>query len=465
MFSTPQILQILKTANLLIGGLVFLSLIWVHLVSKREFESTAAKRSLVAAFILPWPWLLMALLPVPATIAASWLILTILPLLLMLIPTGNPKNFPNTHPKDRIDERTIMFSRNALKPDTDNFNQYYNDHPEHKKSDDHFRTLAGLMSPQSGKYEPLAFAAAEASFQSVDELSSLVEGMPHPEKAPVEPATVTKFIKGWALKLGADSAGITKLKDYHVYSIKGRGPRFGQPIDLANDFTHTHALAFTVEMDHQQLGAAPDSPTIMESGQQYMHAGTIAVQLAQFLRNLGWEAEAHIDANYRVICPLVARDAGLGEIGRMGLLMTPNLGPRVRLGVVTSNMPLTPDHRNFNPSVLHFCSICKKCADICPPSAIPKDDPISINGISRWQVNQEKCFTYWCSIGTDCGQCMKVCPYSHPDTLLHRVVRWGLGKSFLFRHFALKMDDLLYGRRPLSHKTADWIPRKSSKTK
>ena len=66
----------------------------------------------------------------------------------------------------------------------------------------------------------------------------------------------------------------------------------------------------------------------------------------------------------------------------------------------------------------------------------------------RWRIDQEACFTYWCAAGTDCGQCMKVCPYSHPDTLLHNLVRWGLKRSWLFRHFALRMDDLLYGRRP-----------------
>ena len=32
------------------------------------------------------------------------------------------------------------------------------------------------------------------------------------------------FLKGWAEKLGAVSCGVTALRDYHVYSIKGRGP-------------------------------------------------------------------------------------------------------------------------------------------------------------------------------------------------------------------------------------------------
>ena len=81
----------------------------------------------------------------------------------------------------------------------------------------------------------------------------------------------------------------------------------------------------------------------MESARRYLDSGAIAVQLALFLKGIGYRARAHIDGNYRVVCPLVARDAGLGEIGRMGILMTPALGPRVRIAVVTTDFPLVPD--------------------------------------------------------------------------------------------------------------------------
>lgn len=92
--------------------------------------------------------------------------------------------------------------------------------------------------------------------------------------------------------------------------------------------------------------------------------------MATFIRNLGYEARAHIDGNYEVVCPLVARDAGLGELGRMGLLMTPRLGPRVRISVVTTNLPLVTDEPLNDYSVTDFCTICKKCADACPSQAI-----------------------------------------------------------------------------------------------
>ncbi len=433
-----------------------LGLLWLHLVSRSEIEELAARRSAVAAVLVPAFFLLLAFLPLPGWIPSLFIIVIAAGGFVLLIPSGPAAGFEDAHATKRLDERTIMFSRAALKPGTANFEKYYEEFPHHKESDDNFRRLPGLMDPGSGKFEPLSFHAAGASFETVGQLVDLVEGKPADQKVEISPEEATVFLKGWLEKLGACSSGVTVLKDEHLYTIKGRGEKWGQPVERR----HRFAIAFSVEMDHRQMGTAPEGPTLMESGQQYLHAGSVATQIAVFIRRLGWEAEAHIDGNYKVICPLVAKDAGLGEIGRMGLLMTPMLGPRVRLGVITTDFPLNTDEPCFDPSVLHFCSICKKCATVCPPGAIPKGGREEIAGAKRWQLNSEACFTYWCAMGTDCGQCMRVCPYSHPNTLLHRMVRRGLSHSKLFRHFALKMDDLLYGRRPKPMKPDSWLPKR-----
>jgi reductive dehalogenase len=210
-------------------------------------------------------------------------------------------------------------------------------------------------------------------------------------------------------------------------------------------------------MSHEMLKTAPAAPVVMESGQQYLNAGVIALQVATFIRNLGYEARAHIDGNYELVCPLVARDAGLGELGRMGLLMTPKLGPRVRISVVTTNLPLITDKPLNDYSVIDFCTICKKCADACPSQAISFSPQEEINGIKRWQINQEKCFTLWSTLGTDCGRCISVCPYAHPDNLLHNIVRTGIKNSSAFRKAALHLDDYFYGRKPAPAPLPDWV--------
>jgi reductive dehalogenase len=209
-------------------------------------------------------------------------------------------------------------------------------------------------------------------------------------------------------------------------------------------------------MNRDFIRNAPNACCILESSQKYVDSGIIANLVAQYLRDQGYPARAHIDGEYEVVCPLVARDANLGEIGRMGLLMTPKLGPMVRIAVVTTSAPLVEDRKNEDLSVVEFCRICKKCAEVCPSQAIAFTDRKEIKGVNRWQINQEACFTYWCKAGTDCARCVSVCPFAHPDNFLHNVVRHGIRNSKLFQIFALKMDNLIYGRKPARLKLPEW---------
>ncbi len=138
--------------------------------------------------------------------------------------------------------------------------------------------------------------------------------------------------------------------------------------------------------------------------------------------------------------------------------MTPQLGPRVRLGVVTTDLPLMADQPTWNPAVIDFCEQCQKCALACPVQAIPLDDRRQYeDGTLRWKIDPERCYTYWTKIGTDCGRCMAVCPYSHADNLLHNLIRYGVDRSANFRKAAIKLDDLIYGNKPKPHSPPKWV--------
>jgi ferredoxin len=348
----------------------------------------------------------------------------------------------------------VVFARARLQPGSPQYEDYYRQHPEHQPIDDRTRTRPGLLSPQAKYTNPYAFSSADSSFSLIDEIQGKVEGTPASEQLPLTPEEASKMVKGLARYYGALDVGITELQPTHVYSHIGRGSgEYGAEIPLE----HSYAIAYTVEMDFEFVATAPTAPITMESSRQYVEAARIATQLAETLRLWGHPARAHIDGNYRVICPLVARDAGLGEIGRMSLLMTPNLGPRVRLGVVTTTLELIPDPAPPQMDVIDFCMICKKCAENCPSRSISIGDREDEDGVRRWVLNAETCFAYWNEIGTDCGICMRVCPYSHPDNPAHNLVRWGIKKSGGFRRAALRLDDLFYGRHPESKAPPDWL--------
>jgi ferredoxin len=317
--------------------------------------------------------------------------------------------------------------------------------------DERIRALPGLLSPKARLAEPLAFAAAEAGFALTEALRHEVDGPVAAERRELSPEAWRERLEGLARHWGAVDVGTCELRPYHLYTHVGRGSgTWGEEIVLEHD----RALAFTVEMDHAAMASAPEAPVVAESARQYVEAARIAVQLAAVIRDAGYPARAHIDGNYRVIAPLVARDAGLGEIGRLGLLMTPRLGPRVRLGVVTTTLLLAPDPPGDDLSILDSCLVCRKCAENCPPGAIPSGDRIPVDEGLRWPIDAEACFRYWNVVGTDCGKCMSVCPYSHPDSPAHNLIRWASRRSGVARRLLLRLDDLFYGRRPPSRRSS-----------
>ncbi len=418
-----------------------------------EKEKKAAQKALIPFLIIISVFVFHYFYDIPLLFQViSSGLLTII-FVLLIIPFGN-NEVKFEIPENKFDERDIMFSRMELKENTEKFNQYYKMNPENKEKDDKFRKEPGLLSQKSKLYNPFLFNAAAASFSTVDLLQPLVETKNHLKNTnDLHASEITDFIKHWALKLGAADIGFTILKPHHLYSYIGRGKDYGKELQL----NHKYAIAFTVEMSHDSMQHAPQGTIITESSQQYLNAGTIAVQIAEFIRNTGFDARAHIDANYRVICPAVAMDAGLGTIGRMGLLMTPKQGPRVRIGVVTTNLEVPINKRPIDSSMIHFCEICKKCAVNCPSGSISFDTSKNEKKYKRWLIDHESCFTYWTKVGTDCGRCIAVCPYAHNNNLLHNLVRHFLKINPFNRWIALKLDNFFYNIKPPLVPLKNWM--------
>ena len=428
-----------------VGALALIGMGAFGAISVYEGERRAARISFSLSVTISALFFVAAALPPPVPLAVAVALSVAGLAAIILLFAGRMGDVPLVgRPTRRVDERDIMFSRGRLVSGSEEFESYYRMRPQNRLGDDHTRALPGLLSPDAQLAEPLSFAAAEASFDLTDAVRHHVDGEIAIERLERSAEQWTSSLKDLAQSYGAIDVGVTELRPYHVYSHVGRGTGdYGEAVNL----DHRWALAFSVEMDHRRISKAPAAPVVEESARQYVEGAKIALILASWIRRLGYPARAHIDGNYRVIAPLVARDAGLGEIGRMGLLMTPRLGPRVRLGVVTTDLPLIADKPGDDISVIDFCNICRKCATNCPVAAIPFDERTPVDDGLRWAIDSETCFRYWNVVGTDCATCVRVCPYSHPDNLAHNMVRWAIARSASARRALLWLDDLFYGKR------------------
>jgi reductive dehalogenase len=289
----------------------------------------------------------------------------------------------------------------------------------------------------------------------------IVKPCAHPllngKKIDLSPSEATTRIKGYATNIGADLVGIAKINPLWIYSQRGEifhenWEDWGRKIPA----DHKYAVVVAQEMSLDMIGPAPHTPSVIESMKNYAKGAYISTQLAAFIANLGYGATANHLRHYTAVLPPLAVDAGLGEVGRLGYLITKEFGPRIRLSAVTTNLPLIPD-KPADIGVEDFCRFCKKCAVCCPSESIPHDDePKEFNGTLKWKLNDETCFGYWAKAGTDCCICMKVCPWGHARTFPHRLIVWLITRNKYARRIFSVMDDIFYGRISKPKKAPRW---------
>jgi reductive dehalogenase len=265
-----------------------------------------------------------------------------------------------------------------------------------------------------------------------------------------DPEEMSREVKHVARTFGADLVGITAYDERwvytHAYSRQGENEKEQElPTDLPN------VIVVVQEMEQDLIDTVPSALSGAATGIGYSYDTLTLLGLTQYILNLGYRAVATM--NDTALAVPYALKAGLGEYGRLGLLITPEFGPRVRIGKIFTDLPLSHDvPKSFG--VKEFCGICRRCSDGCPVGAIPSGDPSdevynksNLIGVKKWSVDAEKCFNFWCNQNSDCSICVRVCPYNRDfGRVGSRLWRWLAGTPL--RRVALWLSDWLsHGER------------------
>jgi epoxyqueuosine reductase len=326
------------------------------------------------------------------------------------------------------------------------------------------RAYYGLVTPQDRpgfRHEDIAFrngawyvemgfarGVIESSFGLYDWTDQLYQMATLPLDPPLEsegPEYNTHMVKKAARSFGADLVGICKQDRRWVYS-KGYHliDRTEFEINVPEEFEYVINIA--VAMDYEHYKYAPTFIAGAGTGVGYSKMAFAAGLLSQFLNQVGYNS-IPMGNDTAMSIPL-AIEAGLGELGRNGVLVTRKYGPRVRLCKVFTNIPLVADEP-IEFGVAEFCKVCSKCADNCPANAISRgertQEPLNASnagGALKWYVDGEKCFGFWAQNTCDCANCIRVCPFNKPEGRLHDMSRKVIEHFPAFDRLFVKADDV-----------------------
>ena len=246
-----------------------------------------------------------------------------------------------------------------------------------------------------------------------------------------QPKAMSLIIKKMAHWFGADLVGITKLNPLWIYThwsldsaqYCGNEDLEGQEISLPKEYNRVIVIA--TEMSNQEIQKSPAVEAATDLG--YSKVAFIVSSLATFIRELGYKAMPAVN-EIGLSIPM-AIDAGLGELGRNGLLITPEYGSSVRIAKVFTNLPLDCD-LPIDFGIQKFCEKCGLCAKYCSADALCKGkrmdkgwDKSNSIGLLKWPINAMKCMNFWVDNGNHCSVCIRVCPFTKSNKFYNKTLK------------------------------------------
>lgn len=276
--------------------------------------------------------------------------------------------------------------------------------------------------------------------------------------------TLSSLIKTWALELGFQQAGITGIhlpedeawlmdwlaKNYHgeMAYMERHGTRRARPAELEPGTLRV----ISVRMDYFPEQAADPDSILNDRNKAYISRYALGRDYHKLMRQRLQKLASRIEQaigkfGYRafvdsapVLEKALARNSGLGWIGKHSNLINRHAGSWFFLGELFTDLPLPVDPI-YNKN---YCGSCNACLDICPTRAI----------VAPFKVDARRCISYLTIelrssipeslrplIGNriyGCDDCQLICPwnrYATPTAEADFAVRNDLDATDLLKLF------------------------------
>ena len=249
------------------------------------------------------------------------------------------------------------------------------------------------------------------------------KGKSNPDRVAVpDPQEMSRHIKRVAKYLGLDVVGIGRSHPSFLYagkSVDGISGSDGEAIAGAEELAKAfpYVIAGSVAWDHDmtqahrhRIGDAAYDFT----GQQ---TNMIMAALEGYINELGYNT-----LRGAMNGQAAALAAGVGELGRNGLIITEKFGARVTCrDPIMTDLRWLPTSRWTSASRL-LQNLPQVRHHLPDELASRFDDKVVDNGVEKYKINWLTCYKlrpYVAEHWVNCLTCVTVCPYTKPNTWWH----------------------------------------------
>jgi reductive dehalogenase len=256
-----------------------------------------------------------------------------------------------------------------------------------------------------------------------DLLRKAPSGTVNPHRTPItDPSAMARHIKRAGKYFGADIVGIGQAHPALLYAggslldngflVEGEAGQSDSPAELCRKYPFVIVTPiawdyYLAQAHRHPIGDAAYDTTLMQTV-------TVLTALEGYIKELGYTA-----LRGKVNPQAGALAAGVGELGRNGLIITEKYGARIHLSdAILTDLPLVAD-KPIDLGVNEFCKVCRKCAETCPTNSITFDANRQVfNGVEKFKIKWETCYKLRpivSDIWNICLTCSTVCPYTKPN--------------------------------------------------
>lgn len=276
---------------------------------------------------------------------------------------------------------------------------------EHSRKQHHIPEIigeygGGVMAGMKSRKHVL-YLMAGCLYEAQKSASSILKN-PDKGKKSISKEDLIAF-EAYAKSIGVSDLGYTKVKRKHIFENEA--------------ILFEYAIVLSIKMKKEAIKTTPSKYAIKEIFSTYYELGVVVNKLSKFLRKKGYKAMAGPAIGGAVSYVPLAQDAGLGVIGKHGLLISDkDYGPSLRLSAVYTDIENLPvNQENPHMWVKSFCDKCNKCVTSCPAGAIYDQAIVTKEDDKGYScIDMRKCATPFAN-DYGCTVCIKSCTFFNSD--------------------------------------------------